>query len=263
MIEVDYCPACNSKHLEKLPSKLYPFVVDRMTGATTNPQKPNHNTETMQCQSCGFMGITTRFDREEENRYYSDYMSESYNQHRTAYEGTGWLLYQNYYDSPEYIAVRKQAALDVLSQAILVDKIESVLDYGGNTGEMVPDEFSNAQRYVKDVNKRTLVNGFEAITDPSESGPVELVMCSHVLEHVSYPTELLNDIKTYLVPGGCVYIEVPSEWPGEMAHEHINYLTFPFLQKFLNDNGFEVLMGSEINYPEPMTASLAIVGRLK
>jgi len=41
--------------------------------------------------------------------------------------------------------------------------------------------------------------------------PFDLVVIIDTLEHIPYPCELLTKLKTYLRPGGVVYIEVPNE----------------------------------------------------
>ena len=212
---------------------------------------------------CHFVGTLTRFTPEEERRYYKDYMKEDYNTHRTLYEGTDWLVYQNYFDTQEYFDVRKQAATETLSDLMDLSDVTSVLDYGGNTGEMIPNDLNHAKKFVLDLEPRTLPDGVHAVTSPEESGQVDLVLCSHTLEHVSYPKELLEDIKRYIKPNGYIYIEVPLEQPGFNVHEHINYMMYPFLEKLLTNNGFNVLTGVHVDYAHPMTPSIAVVGQLK
>jgi SAM-dependent methyltransferase len=263
MIRVDKCPVCGCEHFaQSMPAYMSTFVIDRMLGQPKGTVTDNRTT-LFQCSNCFFVGADMRFNEEEERRYYNEYMADEYNKHRDQYEGTQWNYFQKYYESEEYIKLRKQAALELLNSVIDVSQIESVLDYGGDTGEMVPDEFANAKRYLLDVNERSLANGFVAVNSPEESGQVELVMCSHVMEHVSYPGALLDDIKRYLVSGGCVYIEVPSEDPGPSVHEHINFINYYFLEKLLKDKGFKVLGAVNIAYPVPMTKSMAIVGILE
>lgn len=246
-----------------MTANLSPFVVDRMLGQEKKSISFPIPTNLFLCDNCHFIGVNTRFTPEEERRYYKDYMSESYNTHRTRYEGTGWLQFQKYYDTPEYINYRKGAARDIINSVIDISQLEEVLDYGGDTGEMIPDELNHTKRFVLDVEVRQLANNVTSVTSPDESGLVDLVMCSHTMEHVSDPKALLEDIKRYLKPGGCVYIEVPNEDAGVNVHEHINFMTYQFLEKFLKDNGFNVLGASEINYPEPMVKSIGIVGQLK
>ncbi len=261
---IDHCPVCNGKNFtQSITANLSPFIVDRMLGQEKKSVAFPIPTNLFLCDDCHFIGVNARFTPEEERRYYTDYMGESYNAHRTRYEGTGWLALQEHYTTPEYVNDRKRAASGILNSVLDLTQLEEVLDYGGNTGDMIPDELSHTKRFVLDVEVRHLANNVTSVTNPEESGLVDLVMCSHTMEHVSDPKALLADIKRYLKPNGCVYIEVPNEDAGVNVHEHINFLTHAFLEKFLTDNGFTVLGASEINYPEPMTKSIGIVGQLQ
>ena len=261
---IDHCPVCNGKNFtQSVTANLSSFVIDRMLGQEKAAVDFPAPASLFICGDCHYIGVNARFTPEEERRYYTDYMGEGYNAQRSRYEGSSWLQFQAHYDTPEYVKTRKQAARDMINSLIDITQLEEVLDYGGNTGNMIPDELSHAKRFVVDVEARQLVNGVKSVTSPEESGPVDLVMCCHTMEHVSYPKALLEDIKRYLKPNGCVYIEVPNEDASVNVHEHINFLTYQFLEKLLTDNGFTVLGASEINYPAPMTKSIAIVGQLK
>lgn len=47
-------------------------------------------------------------------------------------------------------------------------------------------------------------------TTLTDIGPFDLVILSHVFEHLTDPRQLMDDIKPMLAPGGLVYIEVPG-----------------------------------------------------
>lgn len=47
-------------------------------------------------------------------------------------------------------------------------------------------------------------------TTLADVAPFDLVILSHVFEHVADPQKLMDDIKPMLAPGGLVYIEVPG-----------------------------------------------------
>jgi SAM-dependent methyltransferase len=262
MKQLDHCPVCGGQHfVQNVDTVISAFVVERMRGEDRSG-KVNYPTKSIQCGTCHFIGTLTRFERDEETRYYKNYMKDDYNNHRTLYEGTDWLMYQNYFDTQEYFNIRKQAAVETLSEVLDLSAISSMLDYGGNTGYTIPDELNHSNRFLLDVEARTLANGVVAVTSLKESGQVDLVMCSHTMEHVSYPTKLLEDIKRYIKPGGYLYIEVPQEQPGFNVHEHINYVMYPFLEKLLVDNGFKILIANSIDYEQPMVVSMSIVGQL-
>lgn len=43
------------------------------------------------------------------------------------------------------------------------------------------------------------------------NGRYQVILCSHVLEHLHHPYELLSELVKKLSPGGSLYIEVPSD----------------------------------------------------
>jgi len=47
-------------------------------------------------------------------------------------------------------------------------------------------------------------------TSLTDVAPFDLVILSHVFEHITDPRKLMNEIKPMLAPGGLVYIEVPG-----------------------------------------------------
>jgi SAM-dependent methyltransferase len=264
---VTYCVCCGSNNVELFPSSIASFVVDRMTGTGQNYGK-QLECQYLHCKDCDFVGTDVRFEREEEFRFYQNYMKEEYCRHRCQYEGRGMFDFLMSYNSKEYQDMRKFAASQFLTSSIDCSAIKSVLDYGGDTGAMIPDELSHANRYVTDVQIRELPNGVKPVTKPEECEPVDLVICGHTLEHVSSPVDVMNDIKRYMKPGALIYVEVPVEvhndhGPGHQFHEHINRFDLNSLEKFLIAQGFDDLEGMDFTYHKFISEACAIIGRLK
>lgn len=261
MKRVNGCPACGSTSLTKnhKPVTMSEFVLDRMTD-NNNGYVLNNQADLLTCNECKFLGVDVRFSPEEERRYYQNYLESDYINHRIRYEGTMWQDFEKFAQTSAYVDMRKHQAFTLLDSAVVVSAIETVLDYGGNRGEMIPDQLNHARRYLLEVDQREAVNGCMHISDDVK---VELVMCSHVMEHASFPSELLYNIKQYLVPKGCVYIEVPNEVPGPRIHEHLNFISEEFLKNLLSRLGFDILAISKIPYTAPMVNSIGVVGQLR
>jgi SAM-dependent methyltransferase len=74
----------------------------------------------------------------------------------------------------------------------------------------------------------------------------DLIICSHVIEHVATTLTVIQNLSQHLSPGGYIFIEVPMEmlWHLPMQVEpvtHINFFTPHNLANLLTLAGLEVL----------------------
>jgi len=114
-----------------------------------------------------------------------------------------------------------------------------------------PDEQSKASQVCKTVDIADLESGLP----PTISGGYELVIFSHVLEHLRNPTRVLGDAHRVLVPGGIVAVALPNvlswryrlrlllgkfeyEEGGIMDATHVRFYTFASGRRLLESNGF-------------------------
>ena len=87
------------------------------------------------------------------------------------------------------------------------------------------------------------------------SGPYDAVICSHLLEHIAYPQQLLADIHRVLRPGGCLIVAIPNlffwldriklllgHWEyqqsGTFDYTHVRWYTYKSMARLLEDHGF-------------------------
>ena len=204
MEHIDNCAVCGSTQISKYNGSLFPFVADRMAGVV------GANTEcySIHCPVCDYHGTSARFTPEEESRYYKDYMIGEYLESRAKYEGDSIYGVSDYQHHSNVIDSRKLEIYSFIDDSI--SEINSVLDYGGNNGDGIPDQFSNAQRYVLETEVRDHADGIIFIGPNDSVEPIDLVICSHVFEHVSDINYHMRKIKQLLKPGGYLYLEVPN-----------------------------------------------------
>ena len=74
----------------------------------------------------------------------------------------------------------------------------------------------------------------------------DIIVCSHVLEHVNEPGKFLRQLRSLLSVNGVIYIEVPLEiWKGIPIQSdpvtHINFFTVNSLRNALLLHGFTAL----------------------
>lgn len=82
----------------------------------------------------------------------------------------------------------------------------------------------------------------------------DLIIMSHVLEHLYSPNEILRKFQTVLSSNGLIYIEVPSYVWGEVridplySPEHLSYFTINSLTNLLLQTGFNIIKLKESKY---------------
>jgi SAM-dependent methyltransferase len=211
---ISQCPVCGQGAGREWPSLVAPFIASFVLESSSSP------CSLLECESCGLRFFNGRFEPEELNRLYADYRGESYFRSRHGFEPWyGKRHNQGTGHDPKVLAQRK-AYLGAFLKQHGLETVERVLDYGGDSGQFIPDGIGNV-RHVFEVSAADPVNGVTKISDEEalSSGSYDLILLSHVLEHVPDPVELLHSLFALLKPGGgALYIEVPHEryriWSG-------------------------------------------------
>jgi len=177
--------------------------------------------ESVSCTTCGFVCYFPRPDEGDMDAKYR-YLE---------------ILGQDYGTSPPDADVehRRSAAIySYVNRYVASANIGSVLDYGGGDGRLMHAfRHSGAQCNLIDYNK----NCIESVTRLGDTVDVldrnqtfDLVVCSHVIEHVPAPRQLLEQLAAHLSDDGVLFIEVPMEiWRrAPLQNEpvtHINFFT--------------------------------------
>lgn len=134
------------------------------------------------------------------------------------------------------------------------------------------EELKLASKYCRKVLKYNLENGL-----PSEiDSHYDVVICSHVLEHIAYPEKLLFDIKSKLKhEDSILLIALPNflsyrnrlkilfgnfdyEQYGIMDYTHLRFYTFKSAKLMIERNGFEVINA----FAEKMLPWKTVLGHL-
>jgi SAM-dependent methyltransferase len=266
MKKIDHCPCCKSKNLKTVPATIESFILARMTGDDKS-YSGRIPCLYLYCLDCDFLGTEYRFEKEEENNFYKNYMEDEYINHRCRYDGEGVRSFLKSLHTTRDIQPRIDACSDILLKVIDPNSVKSLLDFGGHTGKLIPPIFNHAKKYVTDVEIRSLPDGVLGITSFQDCEPVDLLICLHTLEHVSDPRHLIEEMKKYIKSGSWLYLEVPNEdlshIPGHNFHEHLNRFTAKCLKNILTSVGFKNLNSNEIKYPHPWGNAIAITGILE
>ncbi|MCK9459617.1 MAG: class I SAM-dependent methyltransferase [Proteobacteria bacterium] len=227
---VDHCVVCKNKKIIKTKSKISDFIAYYLF----NGIKPD--CKTIYCPECGYRGSDIRFDEDELKRYYWDYRGEYYEFVRNHIEPS-YEKISNHIDEEGEITFRKNYMRNFFAGVVDYTKIKTTLDYGGHKGQYILEEFSNAQQYIYDISKNNNI-------DIDSIDKIDFIMICHVLEHVSYPDNLLQHIRTMCKENTILYAEVPlcDNWKdnAKAVSEHINFFNTKCFKRLLNYNGFVV-----------------------
>ena len=255
------CVCCGSTRLASAPAVLMPFIAHRAFGwepvvidDSWGLQTIRNGTaysicKSMLCGDCGLLFLDIRFSDSELDGLYKDYRGEEYTRLREQYEpgysrrnaklsaGTGYT-----------------AAVEAFLRPYLTAPIR-VLDWGGDTGKNTPFGREAETLDIFDISAKTTIPGATSVSKAEAlSKRYTLIVCSNVLEHVPYPSDLLLDMRRAMAADTVLYIEVPFEAlvranPGaddlhlrkRHWHEHINFYSERSLRRLLDNTGFRPL----------------------
>ena len=255
------CVACDGDRLGHVPAVLMPFVADRIFGwrpAEISPEWGLRDIpagmacsicKTMMCEDCGMLFLDMRFDDEEMAALYADYRGEAYTRERDRFEPGYAARNANMLEGSAYIG-----QIEAILEPYLGAK-PRVLDWGGDTGVNTPFRSRAMQHDVYDISNRPMVEGARSVDlDTVKASVYDLIVFSHVLEHVPYPRESLREIANAMRQETILYVEVPheevvrlSENPAQRLdrkrhwHEHINFFTPSALDAVFEDVGLSII----------------------
>lgn len=206
MIEVKDCVVCGGQIRHRKRALVAPFLAERIWNRTP------FCVDLVECFSCGFMFYNPRLEDSELERLYSGYRSSEYQEMRNSSEP--WYSEKMNSDlaSPSSYVERRAALSSTLKSRINGRKIERVLDYGGDRGDLVCGLIEGAEAFVYDISGVAPVPGVTASPDPAAC-QADLIINSNVLEHVGFPREIVANVFKAASPDGLVFLEVPCEIP--------------------------------------------------
>ena len=222
------CLICGSNNNTVKQAVISDFLLERIWD-----NEKNRRTELIFCGDCGFAFYSLRPTDEEMSRLYSGYRNEQYQEQRQKFESWYTKEINNCKEDMEAYESRQGHMKNIIQKnAIDVSAIQSVLDYGGDTGLNIPLVFDNAEKYVFDISGVKPEPGVTGIADLDElkKKKYDYIMNTAVLEHVSDPYKILTNISEILGNGGLVYLEVPFDSP--FYKKKSDNLQFLFNKKF-------------------------------
>ncbi len=220
------CPNCKStKTVTLYNSKINhsnPYTKFLLEKVVDNESLINCNMKL--CINCLLCFFNYRFSKNELDKLYSsDYLKK-----RSAYiKG-----YNNSYDKNKESLesrsnlIRKLLVLKNIRQYRMWKKSAKILDFGGWHGKNIPNIAKKTEKYVLDKSNHKTDPNIIKIYD-IKNKKFDLIMSTHVFEHLVDPLETLKTLKKSLSSDGLIYLELPADIFGLFRkppiYEHINF----------------------------------------
>ena len=254
------CICCGSEDLLNSPAILMPFVshrvfnwrpivIDETWGLNTiSNGKAYSICNTLCCVNCGLIYLDYRFSDSEMSNLYKNYRDEEYVNLRDYYEPGYKERNKLILNGNNYISLVEEFLKPYLKFPI------SILDYGGDTGKNTP--FRNGENKI-DIYE---ISGIDTLPytnlitkEDAFNKKYDLIICSNVLEHVSFPQIIINELELLMNKDSLLYIDLPYEdilKTGESIdiyknkkhwHEHINFFSKQSIIEMFRKTQLEII----------------------
>ena len=207
------------------------------------------------CEDCGLVQTNPRMD---EQSYAAFYDAE----YRRLYVGEGGPtsgFFSGQMTQGRHIAnfIRESSPVSWLGKRVLEVGCGAggILKHFRDLGAIVSgcDLGAEYLRYGRDTHGLDLTQG--PLSSLPENQTFDVIIYSHVFEHVSNPKAELLEVSKRLVPGGLLYLEVPgihnirnsyrSDFLRLLQNAHIFHFTLTSLNNLVGIQGFRLVAGNE------------------
>ena len=194
------------------------------------------------CRECGFMTYMPRPTRADLQAKYT-FLSQENPSHTAA-------------PIEPYDLERAQRVYDVVSSCFSDSSTPlTILDYGGGDGRLMQPFLQRGNHcflvdYASNIRPGVVKLGDELEAVPADQ-VFDVIICSHVLEHLADPLAITHQLQLRLKPEGILYAEVPQEiWDGIRIEydpvTHVNFFTQYALERLFRQASYEVLTSRQV-----------------
>lgn len=260
------CVCCNSRNIKSTSAVLMPFIAHRIFNHSPVLIKKKWKLtsiksgsmayslcNTLFCLNCNLIFLDMRFDKNELRALYHNYRDKDYENLREKYE-PGYKLINKIQNLP----INYVKKIESFLKPLVKSKIK-ILDYGGDTGNNTPFKFKQNIIHIFDLSqKKSSHENIKIINKKNLLKKYNLIILSNILEHVSFPVIILNEVKKLMDLNSILYIEVPLEklltkvWKTDIQnhqiyknkiywHEHINFFSKKSLNILLETVGLKII----------------------
>ena len=247
------CPVCDYARVEVLRHQTFALPAGHLLPAVY---------DVVCCERCGFCYADTPAPQAHYDRYYAQFSKYEDNRTSTGGGGSG------------ADAARLRGMAEAIAAVLSTDRGASILDIGCANGGLLAHLREHGFHRLTGVDPSSVCVAHAraqafigSLTDlPQELRRYDLIVLSHVMEHVADLRGVLASVAGRLVEGGRLYVETPdaSRYTECVAApfqdfnvEHINHFNLATLGNLLAGSGFLLESGGQktleaapgVNYP--------------
>lgn len=207
------------------------------------------------CNECGLIQTNPRMDQNAYNEFYNAEYRELYGGEESPTEE--FFQTQRYQGRRIFRYLQQEGLLPPAGSFILEVGCGAggILHYFKEEGYRVRgiDLGASYVAYGRDQHGLDLSVGM--LDDLALETPPDLIIYSHVMEHILTPNDELQKVREVLPDAGLLYIEIPGvknlmhsyelDFLRLLQNAHVYHFTLRSLQNLAAKNGFELLIGNE------------------
>lgn len=247
----------------KVRKKEFRYIINNCICGNTNPHfdivlslkdRFGISIKFLLCKKCSIVRTSKKLERTSLSSFYTSYYRKIY--------GNDLASIKDEYTQQ---SIKGELYRSKISKYINFENVESIFDFGCGTGGVLSAFLNkNISLYGSDYNMHRLeygrernLNLYHAVEDKEiiTSQQYDLIILSHVLEHLSEPLIEINDIFEMIKEGGHIYIIVPSplnigKSPAVtykfFQNIHLYNYNKKYLETFFQNLGMEIIFINEI-----------------
>lgn len=183
--------------LDDFTRKIYQFVFEIWF-----PGKTEIRVKNLYCNHCGFICFSPRPAESELNLKYT---------RRDPVLKVGYRPQTNV-----AVADRRSGLMsEYIAKYVDLSRIRKVLDFGGSDGSLLKPYMAKGKDCFLIDYCSYCISGVtklgNTVHDLKPEDTFDLIICSHVIEHVVSPVEILRSLSRHLSETGTLFVEVPME----------------------------------------------------
>lgn len=209
------------------------------------------------CKNCGLIQMSPRMTQEAYNQFYDMEYRKLYIGKKGAIQNSFMKQYQRGKKIYNYLEKNLKINIDNLKVLEIGTGTGGILYYFKEMGNEICgcDLDSEHIRFGKEQYGLNLING--TIADVKTKKIFDIVICSHILEHLFNPMDELIQIKSFMGKNSYLYIEVPclknikKYFGGDFLlwiHiAHLYYFTLKTLGNHMRIAGYDLICADNIS----------------